>query len=245
MDHIPPRRLLHAQFDIDTGTSVLIAAHVRADFTAETALQALALTLAKHGCPKRMTLDRDGRWVGSPQGSDFPAALVRFCACVGIEVQICDPHHPQQNGFIERSHRTYHQECLVPDHPANLEQAQAVTAAFVAHYNFQRPHQGLSCGNRPPRTAFPILPTFPSLPATVDPDGWLAALDGLHLERKVDRNGKVSIDLKRYYVSAKLAGHRVSLQVDGTQRCIHVFLDARPITSLPLRGLVGRCLSFE
>jgi transposase InsO family protein len=73
---------------IDRGTSVLIAAHVRADFTAETALEALALTLAKQGCPKRMTLDRDSRWVGSPAGSDFPAALVRFCACVGIEVQI-------------------------------------------------------------------------------------------------------------------------------------------------------------
>jgi hypothetical protein len=46
-------------------------------------------------------------------------------------------------------------------------------------------------------------------------------------------------------VPTKLAGHRVSLQVDATQRCIHIFLDARPITSLPLRGLVGRSLSFE
>ncbi len=164
---------------------------------------------------------------------------------MGIEVQICDPHHPQQNGFIERSHRTYHQECLTPDHPANLEQAQAVTAAFVEHYNFQRPHQGLSCGNRPPRSAFPILPTLPALPATVDPDGWLASLDGLHLERKVDRNGKVSIDLKRYYISVRLAGRRVSLQLDGTQRCIQVFLEEQHISSLPLRGLVGRSLSFE
>jgi Homeodomain-like domain len=34
---------------IDTGTSVLLEAHVRSDFTAETALQALALTLARYG----------------------------------------------------------------------------------------------------------------------------------------------------------------------------------------------------
>ena len=46
---------------IDMGTSVLLEAHVRADFTAETALQALALTLVKYGRPKQMTLDRDPR----------------------------------------------------------------------------------------------------------------------------------------------------------------------------------------
>src|SRR5712691_7711215 len=59
---------------IDTGTSVLLDAHVRSDFTAETALEAVASTLAKYGRPKCMTLDRDPRWVGSPAGSDFPAA---------------------------------------------------------------------------------------------------------------------------------------------------------------------------
>ena len=87
---------------IDTGTSVLLDAHVRADFTAETALEALASTLAKYGRPQRITLDRDSRWVGSPQGSDFPAALLRFGACLGIEIEVCEPHHPQQNAFVER-----------------------------------------------------------------------------------------------------------------------------------------------
>src|SRR5215831_5366032 len=132
---------------LDTGTSILLDAHVRSDFTAETALQAIASTLAKHGCPQRITLDRDPRWVGSPAGSDFPAALLRFCACVGIEVQVCDPHHPAQNGFVERYHRTYQEECLSLDRPADLEHASAVTAAFVRHYNLERPHQGLSCAN--------------------------------------------------------------------------------------------------
>src|SRR5438874_6723923 len=77
---------------IDTGTSVLLDAHVRADFTAETALEAVALTLTKYGCPKLIILDRDGRWVGSPAGSDFPAALIRFCACLNIQVQVCAPY---------------------------------------------------------------------------------------------------------------------------------------------------------
>src|SRR6266699_5950144 len=107
--------------------------------------RALALTLARYGRPECITLDRDTRWVGSPQGSDFPAALLRFGACLGIEIHICDPQQPQQNSFVERYHRTYQEECLALDRPADLEQAQAVTAAFVRHYNVERPHQGFSC----------------------------------------------------------------------------------------------------
>jgi len=44
---------------IDPGTSIQLDAHVRSDFTAETALEALALTLARYGLPKKITLDRD------------------------------------------------------------------------------------------------------------------------------------------------------------------------------------------
>jgi len=91
---------------IDTGPSVLLDAHVRSDFTAETALEALTETLRTSGRPQCIPLDRDARWVGSPAGSDFPAALLRFGACVGIEMHLCDPHPPAQNGCVERSHRS-------------------------------------------------------------------------------------------------------------------------------------------
>lgn len=230
---------------IDTGTSVLLDAHVRADFTAETALEAVALTLTKYGRPTLITLDRDSRWVGSPAGSDFPAALLRFCTCLDIQVQVCAPHHPEQNAFVERYNRTYQEECLTLDRPRDLPQAQAVTETFVEHYNVERPHQGLSCGHRPPRTAFPILPVLPPLPSTIDPDSWLDELDGLHVERKIDRHGMLSIDLKRYYVSAKLAGHHVSVQLDAHSRCLHVYLEQQRVKVLPVRGLVGHSLSFE
>jgi transposase InsO family protein len=230
---------------IDTGTSVLLDAHVRSDFTAHTALEALASTLARYGRPQCITLDRDVRWVGSPAGSDFPAALLRFGACLGIEIHVCDPHHPQQNAFVERFHRSYQEECLALDRPATLEQARSVTETFVQHYNVERPNQALSCGNRPPRTAFPTLAALPPLPSTVDPDSWLQQLDGLHLERKVDRHGMISIDLKRYYVSAHLVGHHVVLHLDAQQRCVHVLHEQQVVKSLPLKGMVGRLLSFE
>ncbi len=77
----------------------------------------------------------------------------------------------------------------------------------------ERPHQGISCGNRPPLVAFPRLAPLPALPATVDPDSWLDSLDGEHLERKVDRSGMVSVDLKRYYVSPQLTGKPSRLMI--------------------------------
>ncbi len=230
---------------IDTGTSVLLDSHMRSDFTAETALQALVTTLTKYGQPKCITLDRDPRWVGSPAGSDFPAALVRFGAGLGIEIDVCAPHHPQQNAFVERYNRTYQEECLAIDRPADLEQARTVTETFIKHYNQQRPHQGHASGNRPPRTAFPTLAPLLPLPAIVDPDGWLIPLDGLHLERKVDRHGMVSIDLKRYYISAKLVGQHVVVHLDAQARCMQVLHEQQEIKSLPLRGIVGHPLSFE
>ena len=128
---------------IDTGTSLLLDAQVRSDFTAETALQALASTLAKYGCPTSITLDRDSRWVGSPAGSDFPAALLRFGACLGIQIVVCDPQSPQQNGFVERYHRTYQEECLALDRPADAGARPSRHSGFRA---------ALQCGATASRT---------------------------------------------------------------------------------------------
>jgi len=128
---------------IDTGTSLLLDAQVRSDFTAETALQALASTLAKYGCPTSITLDRDSRWVGSPAGSDFPAALLRFGACLGIQIVVCDPQSPQQNGFVERYNRTYQEECLALDRPADAGARPSRHSGFRA---------ALQCGATASRT---------------------------------------------------------------------------------------------
>jgi transposase InsO family protein len=230
---------------VDSGTSVLLSAQVREDFTAEVALQALVAPLQQYGCPLSLTLDRDPRWVGSPAGSDFPSAVLRFCACLDIDVHVCAPRHPQENAFVERYHRTYHAECLAIDQPTTLAQARQVTEDFAQHYNVQRPNQALSCANQPPRTAFPTLPALRPLPQLVDPDSWLDKLDGWHVERKVDAHGMVKIDLKQYYVSSTLAGHRLSLQVDAKAHCLHVFHGHQQLKSVPIKGLVGHLLPFE
>ncbi len=61
----------------------------------------------------------------------------------------------------------------------------------------------------------------------------------------MDRNGKVSVDLKRYYISSQLVGRQVVLQLNAEEDCVHVLLEQLPLKALPLRGLVGKPLSYE
>jgi len=230
---------------IDKGTSILVAHQVRSDFTAETALEALAQTFVSHGLPASITLDRDTRWVGAPQGSDFPAALVRFCQSLGVAVLICDPHHPQQNGFVERYQRTLHQECLSQSRPKTLDEVRQVTEAFATHYNWQRPHQGIACGNRPPRIAFPDLPSLPSVPDLINPDAWLTRVHGQQVVRRVNRQGFVKVDLYPYYISSKLAGQAITLSIHAKEQSLQVVYPQEYRRSLPLKGLHQPALPYQ
>jgi transposase InsO family protein len=248
---VPPERQGKRQHGVevlnivDEGTSILVEAQVNTDFHAETTLAAVADLFARQGLPQAVRLDRDVRFVSSPSGSDYPSALLRFCACLGVAVLVCDPHCPQQKGFVERFNRTYQEECLDVDHPRTVAAVREATAAFAQHYNEQRPHQGTSCGNRPPRVAFPTLPPLPAVPDLVDPDRWLGRQDGLALGRRVGRDGSVRIDLQRYYVSAALAGQQVALHLSASQRAWRVVHDQQIIKSLPLKNLVGRAMRYD
>lgn len=230
---------------VEVGTSLLVSAQARADFTAETALLAVASLLEEHGLPEHVSLDRDPRWVGSQQQRDFPAPLVRFLMCLGVRVTLCPPKRPDKNGFVERYHRTYDEECIQVYRPADLEQVQTVTARFQRHYNEERPHQGLSCGNRPPRVAFPELPKLPRVPETVDPDRWLAVVDGTCFVRRVGRDGLVRIDSHMYYVSTRVAGQVVSIRVDAKAGEFVVSNQQQEVKRLAIRGVGGGPLPFR
>lgn len=76
---------------VDQGSSYWLHAEIRSDFTAETVIEALAHAMQRWGVPQQITLDRDPRFVGSPRGSDFRSALLRFGSCLGIEMKV--QHH--------------------------------------------------------------------------------------------------------------------------------------------------------
>jgi transposase InsO family protein len=230
---------------VDAGTSILLDAQSSADFHAQTVLEAVIHFLQRSGVPSRMTFDRDPRFVGGTTGGDFPSPLIRFLLCLGIQPNVCPPHRPDKNAFVERLNRTYNQECLQVFHPETLEQVCEVTETFLIHYNNERPHQGLSCGNQPPRRAFPELPDLPSLPSAVDPDAWLIHIHGQHFVRKVRQNGTVRIAEGSYYVDLDRIGQYVDLCVDAHQQVFIIRHRQRLLKQIPIKGLQRAFLPFS
>lgn len=125
---------------VDAGTSLVVDHHVRSDFNAETAIQALAATFVWQGLPQTLTFDRDPRFVGSQQTRDFPSALVRFLHCLGIRPIICPPHRPDKNAYVERYHRSLKAEALQVERPATLEATQQCIDAYCVYRFHRRPH---------------------------------------------------------------------------------------------------------
>lgn len=126
-----------------------------------------------------------------------------------------------------------------------MGQVREVTAAYHQHYNGERPHQAKPCSNRPPRVAFPTLPTRPPLPSIIDPDGWIHAIGGEHYARQVRSDGRVKLDERLYYVQQTLAGKQVVLEVDGPARELVIWYKHEEIKRVPIKGLQKTLLPWD
>lgn len=230
---------------VDAGTSTLLAFRLHTAFTTETALAAVAECLREQGVPAQVTFDRDARFVGSASADGFPAAWQRLWHALGVQVDLCPPQRPDRNAFVERYHRAYQEECLAVQRPADLEQAELVTTHFQQHYNFERPHQGLACGNRPPRVAFPNLPQRPPLPSVVDPDAWLRVIDGRVYTRRITHNGTIRVANQRYYIRRTLRGQHVTVQVDALTGRFIIRHGGHLLKQVPIRGVHRRQMAFD
>lgn len=113
---------------VDVGTSAWLDALTRSDFNAHTVLVAIEEYLSHWGLPDEVTFDRDSRFVGSASGRDFPAPFVRFWHCLGVKVNLCPPHRPDLNAFVERLHRSLGRECLSIFRPGNEGEVKEVVA---------------------------------------------------------------------------------------------------------------------
>jgi hypothetical protein len=230
---------------VDAGTSIWLHRQVGAQFDAEALFEVVAQFFCQHGLPGMLTFDNDPRFVGSASGRDFPSALVRFLWCVGVIPNVIPPHRPDKNAYVERFHRSLGQECLQVHRPGTLSEVSDLTEADLSHYNSERPNQARSCGNQPPRVAFPTFPMLPAVPQTVDPDRWLVPMDKQAFARTVRADGKLTINREDYYVSRKLAGQRVTCSLNAAQKCFDIWQPAGCIKSIPIKGLHGQTMPFQ
>ena len=149
------------------------------------------------------------------------------------------------NASVERLHRTLNQECFQICLPTTPGEVREATEEFLQHYNVERPHQGVACGNRPPRTAFPNLPPLPPVPERVNPDRWLETIHGRAFARKVGAEGSVDVNDEHYYIGQAYAGQQVVLFVNAPENVFGVWLAGRVIKSVPIKGLAGREMMWE
>lgn len=229
---------------VDRGTSVLVSLLGSGGYHAETALEAIAQILLVNGCPQSLRFDNDPRLVASWATDGFPSALERFLMCLDIEPKTCDPGSPWQKPFVERIIGTIKYEHLYPNHPENLQHGLDLLDAYPLFYNTDRPNQALTCGNRPPYTAFPTLPILPRVPEWVDPDHWLMHCHGDIFQRTVGSTGSVRVDNQSYYVGRAYAKQRLSLYIDANEKSFWVLSGSKRITVKPIKDLKGGKVTF-
>jgi hypothetical protein len=162
-----------------------------------------------------------------------------------VQPVINPPQRPDLNAYVERLHGTIEREYRQIQLPGSLEATRENLPLFQTHYNTERPHQGRSCGNRPPAVAHPQLPVRPRLPAQVDPDRWLEAYDERCFARRVKANGSVLLDEREYYVGSSYAGQEVVAQLDASTRQVRFVHHQQVLKVKPLRALVGAPMPLE
>jgi hypothetical protein len=87
---------------VDVGTSLLVDAQGRPDFSMATAIEAMAATLQTTGLPEQITFDRDARFVGSTQHRGLSVPVPAPVAVPGRAITLCPPRRPDLHGFVER-----------------------------------------------------------------------------------------------------------------------------------------------
>lgn len=83
--------------------------------------------------------------IRTDQGSEFRALIVQvYLKEKGIEHRLNTPYCPEENGKIERFHRTLNEKCVVGMYPKDsLDTLQYKLTLFLQYYNYHKRYRGL------------------------------------------------------------------------------------------------------
>lgn len=85
------------------------------------------------------------RMVQTDNGPEFQSRVTAWLRFHGIRHVFSHAHRPQENAYVERSHRTDEEEFWsVGPHGATFPELRSYLARYVAMYNTERPHWGLN-----------------------------------------------------------------------------------------------------
>ncbi len=163
--------------------------------------RSLERAFREYGLPRVIRTDNGPPFAGVGLGSLSP--LSAWWVKLGIVPERIQPGHPEQNGRLERLHRTLKQETATPA-KANRTRQRRAFDCFRHSYNVERPHEAL--GQRPPDLLYtPSLRPYPA-PSISSPQYGAEVT-----VRRVRSNGQIKWNGDLIYVSQSLKGEPVGL----------------------------------
>lgn len=133
------RKPLYLVAFLDDNSRYVVSAGLHPHQRADIVLEALAEGISKYGKPQEVLSDQGRQYFAWRGKCDFQKRL----KLDGIQHVVARAHHPQTVGKCERLWKTLQEELWDRVILRDLEDARARLAHFVAHYNFERPHQGI------------------------------------------------------------------------------------------------------
>ena len=155
-----------------------------------------------YGLPRAIRTDNGFPFAAPVLGGLTPLSI--WWLKLDILPERIDPGEPQQNGRLERFHRTLKAATATPP-KGNLAAQQRAFNGFRAEYNEERPHRALGEGRCPVDLHERSSRSYPSrLPEVVYPDGYEV--------RKVKHGGYMKWHGQMVYVTKYLLGEHVGMR---------------------------------
>lgn len=185
---------------MDAATRYLLACQGLGQPRTQPVRQVLERTFEEYGLPRVVHTDNGPPFASTGLGG--LSSLAVWWIKLGIIPERSAPGHPEQNGRLERFHRTLKAETAAPPQPTPRSQQRAFDA-FRTRYNTERPHEAL--GQRPPATVY--VPSFRPFPHRL-PE--LEYGPGVSV-RRVRSNGQIKWQGELVYLNDALRGELVGL----------------------------------
>ncbi|MEU5949900.1 IS481 family transposase [Micromonospora sp. NPDC047465] len=246
---------------LDDHSRYCVIATVVRRATGRAVCAAFVAALTRLGVPSEVLTDNGKQFTGrftKPRPGEV--LFERICRENGIVARNTRPRTPTTTGKVERFHQSLQGECLDGRVFATVEQAQAAVDAFVAEYNYDRPHQGIDdafpadrfhrpspARERPATKDLPLRlpsgllsepPPAPRKPPTVEVDTSLTVSTDrsqpVQLVRVVPPSGNLTVAQQQVWLGPALAGTPVTIWAD-TDRLHVLTADGARIKSSPSR----------
>jgi transposase InsO family protein len=205
---------------IDDHSRFCVCAQLTPRATARPVCEAFLAAMRRYGAPEQVLTDNGKVFTARFARGSGLVLFDRLCHENGIRHLLTAPRSPTTTGKVERFHKTLRAELLAGRVFASLEEAQAALDTWVAHYNGERPHQGI--GMVAPARRFELAAEAPPPVAPLEGAAEEEPPELRPLTRFVSASGKISFEAAIYHVGAWLAGEAVELTLrDGLLEIAH------------------------